>query len=83
MIWLLFGVLVEGKIAAKPEGCRVSGMLFVQKVPGSLSIAVHNEGHSVDISRLNTSHTVHMLSFGAPLSSELQVRAMRATGLFR
>ncbi len=71
--WMRVHVFTDTVKAVKPEGCRISGILFVQKVPGSLSIALHSEGHSIDLTRVNTSHVVNALSFGKPLSHDMQV----------
>lgn len=53
-----------------PEGCNVAGFIMVNKVPGNFHVHAHNPGYSMETSRLNTSHVVHHLSFGTPLTPQ-------------
>jgi thiol-disulfide isomerase/thioredoxin len=46
------------------EGCLISGQVYVNKVPGSLSIAAHSKHHTIAASLINTTHAVHHFSFG-------------------
>lgn len=46
------------------EGCLISGQVYVNKVPGSLSVAAHSKHHTIAASLINTTHTVHHFSFG-------------------
>jgi len=47
-----------------PEGCIVQGFLHVNRVPGNFHISAHSATHSLQMSVVNMTHTVHHLSFG-------------------
>ena len=71
---LAFCVLAgEAGPQATPDGCRLLGMLFVARVPGSLTISVHSDAHSFDHSIINLAHDINFLSFGEPLADKDEV----------
>jgi hypothetical protein len=69
----------EGHVA-KPDGCRIIGMLNLKRVPGVISFSVRSAHHSFDASLINTAHTIKHLSFGDPLSEEKAVRVCVCRG---
>eukprot|EP01064_Diplonema_japonicum_P001470 TRINITY_DN10946_c0_g1_i1.p1 TRINITY_DN10946_c0_g1~~TRINITY_DN10946_c0_g1_i1.p1 ORF type:complete len:459 (+),score=127.48 TRINITY_DN10946_c0_g1_i1:43-1419(+) len=48
-------------------GCRVSGHILVNRVPGNFHLVVKSDVHSINPKETNLSHVVHELSFGEPL----------------
>jgi hypothetical protein len=50
----------------RPEhpGCRVSGYLMVNRVPGNFHIEARSKSHNINAAMTNLSHIVHHLSFG-------------------
>ena len=63
----------NGTIAAKPEGCRIVGKLFVHKVPGSVTFSLQSAAHSFEPGLINASHSVNMLMFGDPRELKTEV----------
>lgn len=47
-------------------GCRVSGRLMVNRVPGNLHISASSPNHVLHADMTNLTHRVHELSFGTP-----------------
>merc|ERR1712070_991532 len=45
------------------EGCNIVGTVEVQKVPGKLVFAAHSNYQDFDLKSVNTSHSIHHLSF--------------------
>lgn len=64
---------------ARKEGCRISGFLDLNKVPGSMFFTVESGGHSFDPARINMSHIVHQLSYGSVLTPTQLKRVPRDT----
>jgi protein disulfide-isomerase-like protein len=46
------------------EGCQVTGVLTLKRVPGSLVFTAHSEWHNFDRDMIDVSHAVNELSFG-------------------
>jgi protein disulfide-isomerase-like protein len=46
------------------EGCQVTGVLVLKRVPGSLVFTAHSEWHNFDRDMIDVSHAVNELSFG-------------------
>ena len=46
------------------EGCQVTGVLILKRVPGSLVFTAHSEWHNFDRDMIDVSHSVNELSFG-------------------
>lgn len=70
-----------GSIAHGPEGCLVAGHLNVRKVPGTLRLALQTAGHDHEVHMINSSHTVHELWFGEPISRYQRARMPSADQL--
>lgn len=66
------------RLMARAEGCEVSGMVEVQKVPGNLLIRLTSDGHSFQRDSINVSHVIHSLTFGEPLSTTQLVSGVLA-----
>ena len=65
---------VSGSLHHGPEGCRIAGHLNVRKVPGTLTLTLHTEGHDHVKHLINSSHVVNELWFGEPLSRHQRLR---------
>lgn len=48
------------------EGCALVGSVFVSRVPGSLRVRAHSEGHSFNPRWIDMDHTIHTFSYGVP-----------------
>ena len=46
------------------EGCRVSGHLMVNRVPGNFHVEARSNAHNLNIAMTNLTHTINHLSFG-------------------
>jgi len=57
-----------GSLHHGPEGCLIAGHLNVRKVPGTLRLLLHTGTQDHEHAMINSSHLVHELWFGEPLS---------------
>eukprot|EP01138_Halocafeteria_seosinensis_P014264 gb/GECG01014564.1/.p1 GENE.gb/GECG01014564.1/~~gb/GECG01014564.1/.p1 ORF type:complete len:621 (+),score=66.97 gb/GECG01014564.1/:1-1863(+) len=65
----------NGSPYSKPLGCNIAGFIRVPKVPGTLAVTVDLKGgHSFAMDKLNLTHMIHSLSFGALLSEEQKAK---------
>eukprot|EP01059_Diplonema_ambulator_P010403 TRINITY_DN2042_c0_g1_i1.p1 TRINITY_DN2042_c0_g1~~TRINITY_DN2042_c0_g1_i1.p1 ORF type:complete len:459 (+),score=91.29 TRINITY_DN2042_c0_g1_i1:56-1432(+) len=55
-------------------GCRVTGHLLVNRVPGNFHLVAKSDVHSINPQETNLSHVVHDLSFGEPMSDRSKRR---------
>jgi len=46
------------------EGCRVSGHLMVNRVPGNFHVEATSKAHNLNVAMTNLSHTINHLNFG-------------------
>lgn len=64
----------DGKYTPAVEGCRLEGFVLAPKVPSTLVFATHMPDQSIDAAKLNVSHEIHHLSFGAAELRKSQLR---------
>lgn len=53
------------------EGCLLEGHLQVNRVPGNFHVIAKSDAHNFDQKSTNTSHLIHHLSFGTPVSQHV------------
>lgn len=56
------------------EGCLLSGILQVNRVPGNFHVSAKSDAHNFDQKSTNTSHMIHHLSFGSEMPQDLYMR---------
>jgi len=65
------------------EGCNVAGRLMVKRVPGNFHMNLVSPRYSVNHEMVNSSHTVHRLNYGDPLSERMFRRYTKLPKLAR
>lgn len=54
------------------EGCKIRGVVLVNRVPGNFHISAHSKAHSFQPGKLNMTHTVGYMTFGRQLSPAMK-----------
>jgi len=59
------------------EGCKVSGHLMVNRVPGNFHIEARSKAHNLNVAMTNLTHTINHLNFGEDLRIVTSTKAKR------
>lgn len=59
------------------EGCRVSGHLMVNRVPGNFHVEASSKAHNLNVAMTNLTHTINHLTFGEDVLTTTSTKSKR------
>jgi len=59
------------------EGCRVSGHLMVNRVPGNFHVEAKSKAHNLNVAMTNLTHTINHLTFGEDVLTTTSTKSKR------